>query len=243
MEISIIAAFGAGLLTFLAPCTLPLVPAYLAYISGASPEEENYRRRIVVNGAFFVLGFSLVFILFGYLLGALGVVFGDFRIWITRIGGILIILFGLTMLGVFDMPFLKAEHRPSIASKIPLGKAWSSFLIGAIFGVGWSPCLGPILGGILTLAATSGTAGQGAFLLLVFSAGLAVPFLLTAFAYSRAQDALQKLTGVSRYVNLIGGALLLIIGMVLLSGSLEIIAQLGERLLGERLYGLLLDRL
>jgi len=191
----IISAFVAGLLTFLAPCTLPLVPAYLGFISGVSTKDledpakaKIARRKIIQNGLFFVVGFSLVFILFGTLAGLIGQGLVPYRIWLTRIGGIFVILFGLFMLGAFKIPFLQSDKRIRIPSFLKVGKPTSSLVIGSAFAFGWTPCVGPILGSILLLASTSANALDGAFLLTVFSIGLAIPFLLVAIGFSHLKD-------------------------------------------------------
>lgn len=189
----IVSAFFAGLLTFLAPCTLPLVPAYLGFISGVSPKElqdpetaEAARRKVFFNGLFFIVGFSVVFIVFGTLAGLLGQALVPFRQILTVIGGLLVILFGLFMLGAFNFSFLQAGGGLALPKWMHAGSYTSSLMVGGAFAFGWTPCVGPILASILLLASTEGSALSGAVLLSVFSLGLAVPFLIISLAISRA---------------------------------------------------------
>jgi len=169
MEFSlIIPAFIAGVLTFLAPCTLPLVPGYLGFISGVSAQDlqdllksKSVRRKIFLNGLLLVVGFSFIFILLGSLFGLGGSALVQYRIWLSRIGGIFVILFGLFMVGVLRLPFLNVEKHMSGIKALKPGNPASSLIFGATFAFGWTPCVGPILGSILTLAAASATVGQG----------------------------------------------------------------------------------
>jgi cytochrome c-type biogenesis protein len=234
----IISSFFAGLLTFLAPCTLPLVPAYLGFISGVSEKDfqdplkaKTARRKIFLNGIFFILGFAVVFIIFGTLAGLIGQSLTPFRIWLTRIGGGLVILFGLFMLGVFRLPFLQAERRIKTPSFLTIGKPSSSFAIGGAFAFGWTPCVGPILGSILLLASTSTTAFQGALLLTVFSSGLAVPFILVALGYSHATKYIQKISRYIKWVSIVGGVFLIMLGLLLVTNNFSLLIQYGFELL------------
>lgn len=230
MEFSlIIPAFIAGILTFLAPCTLPLLPAYLGFISGVSLQDLGdplkarlARRKIFVNGFLFVIGFSFVFILLGSLFGLGGLVFVQYRIWLSRIGGIFILFFGLFMTGVLRPSFLNVEKHVSVLRAFKPGNPISSLIFGATFAFGWTPCVGPILGSILTLAATSATVGQGAFLLAIFSLGLAVPFLIIAASVSSASAYLAALGRYLNAVAVIGGVFLIFLGIVLLTNTLGV---------------------
>ncbi len=223
----IIPAFIAGILTFLAPCTLPLVPGYLGFISGVSANDlqdptkaKIARRKIFLNGVLYVIGFSLVFIILGSLFGLGGAAFFKYRIWLSRIGGVFVIFFGLFMMGVLKLPFLNFEkHVGSIKAMKP-GNPVSSLIFGAAFAFGWTPCVGPILGSILTLAAAGGTIGQGALLLSVFSLGLAVPFLLIALSIGSASVYLNKIGKYLNIVSTIGGAFLIFFGVLLLTNKL-----------------------
>ncbi len=228
----ILPAFIAGLFTFLAPCTLPLVPGYLGFISGVSldkikdPEQlKKMRGKIFINGLLYVLGFSAVFILMGSLFGLGGQALIQYRIWLTRIGGIFVIVFGLYMMHVFDFSFLKflsKEKHVNVFKWLKPGKASSSFLFGATFAFGWSPCVGPILGSILLLASSSATVGSGAFLLLVFSLGLGLPFLFIAAAIGSASKHLHKIQKHLKVISIIGGAFLLLLGVLMVTNKMGV---------------------
>lgn len=207
-----LAAFIAGLLMFLAPCTLPIVPGYLAFIGGE-------RKRVLANALAFVAGFSLLFVLLGASAGLFGLVIGSWRFFLARLGGLVIMLFGLVMLGVLRVPLLSAERHIALPSFIKVGNPSSSALIGALFALGWSPCIGPILGTILFAASASATAAQGALLLLIFSAGLGLPFILMALLLSRAERMVGRLSAFSRGLSLIGGAFLVVLGVLMLLGQ------------------------
>jgi len=244
----IISAFIAGLVTFIAPCTLPLVPAYLGFLAGVSQEDfadpqkaPAARRRMIFRGVSFVLGFSLIFIAFGALAGLLGQSIAPWRDILSRVGGILIILFGLVALGVFNISFFTRERHINIPKPIlehPLG----AFLAGGAFGIGWTPCVGPILGSILLLASTSSTAFTGAALLAVFSAGLAVPFLVVAFAFSRASKWISKAAH-ARWLGIVSGVFLIGLGLLLLTGQFALLISWGFEYFGFLEYDGILDLL
>ena len=253
IEISIgfiAASFFAGLLTFLAPCTLPLVPAYLGFISGVDQEElknpktaKAARRKIFLNGLAFIGGFSAVFIIFGVLAGIAGTALAPYRLWLARIGGILVILFGLFMLGFFKLPFLQTDKRIPIPKWLTLGKPSSSFFIGGAFSLGWTPCVGPILGSILLLAGTSGTALQGGIMLTVFSAGLALPFLAIAAGFSKATAYIEKISKYLKAVSIIGGVFLILLGLLLATDNFGLTIQYGYKLFDFINYDRLLEYL
>lgn len=225
-----ISAYIAGLLTFLAPCTLPLVPAYLSFISGVSlsdstdtAQREKLRKKIFINGLLYTLGFSIVFIFFGVLFGLGGAAFAKYRFLLQRIGGILVIFFGLYMLKIIRIPgidFLASEKHFPLAKVLKPGKPFNSFLFGAAFAFGWTPCVGPVLGSILTFAAASATVGKGALLLTVFSAGLATPFLLVAAGIGQANATIQKMGKYLNALSIAGGILLIILGFLLLTNNI-----------------------
>jgi cytochrome c-type biogenesis protein len=196
-------------LSISSPCVLPLLPIFLAHLAGASASgiEGVGRRRLLPNAVAYVLGFSLVFVALGVALGAAGslaatasVVAGN-RDWLTRIGGALLIVLGLHQIGVVRIPLLDRERRLS-ADHLPAGQVTSSFLVGVTFGAGWSPCVGPILGAILTMAAGQGSVDRAALLLATYSAGLAVPFLLAAVAIGSAPNLIR---GINRRLPLVTG--------------------------------------
>jgi cytochrome c-type biogenesis protein len=213
-------AFVAGVLMFLAPCTLPIVPGYLAFIAGE-------RRAVMRNAVAFVLGFSVVFILLGSAAGLFGLIIGSWRFALARLGGALFILFGLTMLGIFRIPLLSSERHLKLPAFIKVGTPSSSALIGALFALGWSPCIGPVLGTILFAASASATAASGALLLAVFSLGLGIPFLLAALLISRAQAAVGRLGGLSQVLSVIGGCFLIIIGVLMLFNETGLLVSWG----------------
>lgn len=217
MELTfILSAFVAGLLTFLAPCTLPLVPIYLGFVSGVDPNSltskeltKKARRKVLVNSIAFVLGFSLVFIIFGVLVGIVGQVLVPYRLWLSRLGGLFIIVFGLFMLGILKWPALSLTKKFSFQKYFHPGKPVSSFVVGASFALGWTPCVGPILGSILLIASTQATVVEGAFLLTIFSFGLALPFLGVAILFARALEYLKILTKYMWLFSLSGGIFLI----------------------------------
>lgn len=246
----IISAFVAGLIMFLAPCTLPILPAYLGFISGASLEDlkdpakaKGVKRKIFLNGVFFILGFSVIFILFGTLAGFLGSAFAEFRTLFSRIGGALVILFGFFMLGVFKLPVLQVDKRMKLPSFLKIGRPSSSFVIGSAFAFGWTPCVGPILASILLLASTSSTALQGAFLLAVFSLGLAIPFIVVAALISSATETIQKASKYLNVVSIVGGIFLILLGLLLITDNFGLTIQYGYQWFDFLHYDRLLDYL
>lgn len=245
----IIPAFIAGVLTFLAPCTLPLVPGYLGFISGTSlddlkdPEKSKKARwKIFLNGLFFMLGFSAVFIIMGTLIGFIGAtLLVPYRLWLGRIGGIFVIIFGLFMLNVLKIPFLMREKQLKAPAIFKRGKPTNSFILGSAFAFGWTPCVGPILGSILLLASTSATALQGALMLTIFSAGLAAPFLLIAIGIGSASRYIQNISKYLNVVSVIGGIFLIFLGALLVSGRIGLLISYGYRIFQFINYDRLLD--
>ena len=246
----IIPALVAGTLTFLAPCTLPLVPGYLGFVSGVSLDDirdpkksKRARVKIFLNGLFFVIGFSAIFIIFGTLAGFLGAALVPYRLWLARIGGLFVILFGLFMLNVLKIPILMREKRLKASALFERRKPVNSLILGSAFGVGWTPCIGPILGSVLFLASTSATALEGALLLAVFSAGLAVPFLLIAIGIGSAS---QHIARIGRYLNAIsfvGGVVLVFLGILLLTNNFALLVSWSFQLFRFINYDALLDYL
>lgn len=220
-----ISSFIAGVLTFLAPCTLPLVPAFLGVIAGvdqkelAKPESaKKLRWKIFHNALFYVLGFSLIFILFGVAFSFLGKVL-IIRELLQRIGGVLIIIFGLFLLGILKISFLSAEKQIRVPKLFQSSNKTNSFFIGSLFALGWSPCVGPLLGTVLLLASGTMTILQGTFLLIVFSLGLAIPFLLTALLIGKAFSAFGRWGNALNVINKIAGVFLVALGVLLLSNQ------------------------
>lgn len=223
-------AFLAGLASFLSPCVLALVPAYIGYLSGRSVTSEGVmienRWETFGHGLAFVAGFSLVFIALGAAASLIGAILYDLRVWLARIGGVVVVVFGLHTLGVINIPFLDYDTRRQMQARPGLGYG-SSVLMGVFFSAGWAPCVGPVLGAILTLALASGNLNQGVALLTAYSAGLAIPFLLAALGVGRAAELMRRHAGAMRVVSKITGVAMVIIGVLLLTGSLQRLAQYG----------------
>src|SRR5687768_13061714 len=229
-------AFVAGLLSFLSPCVLPLVPSYVGFITGMTlPEVTGRRRAVLTHALLFVAGFSLIFVLLGASATALGRALNYYQVWLQRVGGALIILFGLLCLGVFKVGMLTQERRLHLERK-PVGYLGSA-LVGMAFGAGWTPCIGPVLGGILGLAATSTDVSRGMQLLAVYSAGLALPFLLAAVAVESFLDWFQRFRPYLPWVMRFSGALLVVVGVLLLTGEFTRMAGWLQTLTPEFLRG------
>ncbi len=211
-------AFVAGLLSFLSPCVLPLVPSYVGFITGMTlPEVSGRRRAALIHALLFVGGFSLVFILLGASATALGRALNYYQIWLQRVGGVLIIIFGLFCLGVFRVGALNQERRLHLERK-PVGYLGSA-LVGMAFGAGWTPCIGPVLGGILGLAATSSDVSRGMQLLAAYSAGLALPFLDCRRGGRIVPGLVSAVSAVSSWVMRVSGILLIVVGVLLVTGE------------------------
>ena len=229
MDLSLIpAAFVAGVLMFLAPCTLPIVPGYLAFIAGVPDGKiEASRRRILWNALAIVVGVSVVFIALGASAGAIGAFIGPWKALISRAAGALIILFGLTMLGLLRLSAISSEFHIRMPKFLMLGRWQSSMLIGALFALGWSPCIGPILATILFLASSSATAASGALLLGIFSLGLGLPFLLTAALMHGGQNMFGAWGTTSKVLSYIGGCVLLVVGALMLTDHMGLLIEWG----------------
>ncbi len=217
-------AFTAGVLSFLSPCVLPLIPSYLSFITGMSLDEMGeHRRAAFTHALLFVSGFTLIFLMLGATATGVGRLLQFHQVWLERIGGILIIFFGLYLLGVFRLGALAQERRVHIQNK-PLGYL-GSVMVGVAFGAGWTPCIGPILGAILTYAGTQGSLAQGVALLLSYSLGLAVPFLVAALAVERFIKWFQRYRQYMPIVTKASGAILLFLGLLLISGYFSLLAS------------------
>lgn len=217
-SLSLFVAFTAGVLSFLSPCVLPLVPSYIGFLTGMTlPEMTGRRRAALVHALLFVAGFSLVFVLLGATATALGRALNYYQLWLQRIGGLLIIAFGLVCLGVIKVGFLSQERRVQVEQK-PLGYL-GSVLVGMAFAAGWTPCIGPVLGAILGLAATAQDLSRGMLLLAVYSAGLALPFLIAAAALETFLEWFQRFRPFLPWVMRVSGILLIFVGILLVSGE------------------------
>ena len=228
-ELSLAVAFTAGLLSFLSPCVLPLIPSYVGFLTGMSMDELQTasvggarRGTTLLHGLWFVAGFTLVFVLLGAAASALGGLLRDYQDWLGRAGGVLLIAFGLYLLGVLRPAFLLRERRIALARK-PLGY-FGSGVVGFTFGAAWTPCIGPILGGILTLAATQAGLGRGVALLLFYASGLAVPFLVTALALDRFLVWFQRFRPYIVWVDRVAGGMLILLGLLLLTDNFTLLA-------------------
>ena len=223
-------AFLAGLASFLSPCVFSLVPAYVGYLGGrAAGGETTASNRFVTftHGLAFVLGFSVIFVMLGVASAAFGRLLFDLRFILAKVGGIIVIIFGLHMTGIFRIPFLEYDTRVQQLPDRKLGYL-SSALMGVFFSAGWAPCVGPVLGAILTLSLNGGSVSTGVSLLSAYSAGLAIPFLVAALGVGWVSLTLRKYGKVMHYVEVVMGVVLIIVGIMLFSGTFALIAQRGQ---------------
>jgi len=220
----LIGAFLGGLISFLAPCVLPIIPGFLAYLAGTSTVETGSKRKeIFINSIFFVLGFSVVFALLGVLLNTLlESIAYDVQIWLSRIGGVMIIFFGLYLVGLIKIPFLEKEYKFGVKTKFKSRYA-TSFLFGLAFAAGWTPCVGPALGVILGLAATA--PGSAFILLLTYAFGLGIPFLIVGAFTGQAAKFISQYAVLLKYLNIVFGVILLALGILIFTQKLSLIAN------------------
>ena len=223
-NITIPAAFIGGLISFFSPCVVVLVPAFLSNLAGVSlseveKDESAYRRTVLLNTILFIIGFTAVFVALGAFFGAISSVLPISQTFLQRVGGILIIAFGLFTLGLLKVPFLERERRFNVANVHTSVKGVRSVLAGAAFGIAWTPCVSFILAGILTLAAVTGQSGQAAFLLLIYSAGLMLPFLVVGLFTREAASFLRNHTSFVRYTNYVAGLVLIILGILIFTDN------------------------
>jgi cytochrome c-type biogenesis protein len=232
LDIPIGLAFLAGLASFLSPCVFSLVPAYISYLGGRAAGGENRtldRLITFTHGLAFVLGFSVVFVTVGVTASAFGGLLYGMRTWVARIGGIVVILFGLHMTGIFRIPFLEYDLRIYYDGHSKYTRGYlTSFLMGVFFSAGWSPCVGPVLGSILTLAIGGGSIVLGVKLLSAYSAGLAIPFLIAALSIGWIFGILRRHGKVIRYVEVGMGVVLIIVGLMLLFNVFQLISTYGQ---------------
>ena len=225
VDVSIGLAFLAGIVSFLSPCVLPLVPSYLAFVTGMSLEDLEAgvnRKATFIHAMLFVLGFSAIFVVLGASASFLGQFFQLYEVWITRIGGVLIIVFGLHMAGALRLAPLMRERRVHLADK-PAGYL-GTLGVGVAFGAGWTPCLGPMLGAILTYGFARETMWAGVGLLSVYSLGLAVPFLLSALALDTFLQAFKRFRRWMPIVEKASGVLLVLLGLLLITGRFTVLS-------------------
>ena len=229
-DVTLLAAFAAGFLSFVSPCVLPLIPGYISFVSGVSVEEmradtapATSRLQLFLTSLAFVIGFSLVFVALGASATAIGkFLFARLPLF-SKIAGAVLIVFGLHTMGVFRLAFLETEKRVHSQRKPagPLG----AMLVGVAFAFGWTPCIGPILGGILAIAGSKNSVGEGVTLLAVYSLGLGIPFLLTSLAINQFFGAAKRIRKYYHAIELASGALLIVIGVLIISGELTIITR------------------
>ena len=230
-------AFTAGLVSFLSPCVVPLVPSYLTFVTGMSLDEltagegrADQRARTMLHATLFVLGFSIVFVSLGAVATALGAAIGRSLVWLERIGGVVIMIFGAQLLGVLRLHALLRERRVHVAQK-PVGLL-GSFVVGVAFGAGWTPCVGPVLATILLYAGTTGSVARGTLLLVAYALGLGLPFLIAAYGLGRFLSRSRVLTHWLRPLELLSGAALVFVGLALATGRFRmltgVLAGLGQ---------------
>jgi len=229
-NVTLIAAFAAGFLSFISPCVLPLIPGYVSFVSGVSLEDmrgdaavSSARRHVLITSLLFVLGFSLVFIALGATASVVGRFLFEKQPLLAKIAGVLLVIFGLHTMGVFRIPFLETEKRMQSDRK-PAG-ALGAILVGIAFAFGWSPCIGPILGGILALAASKDTVWEGVELLAVYSEGLGIPFLLTSMAINQFFAFSKRIRKHYHAIELVSGGLLVAIGVLIFTNQFTIIVR------------------
>jgi len=223
--IPIVIALFAGVVSFLSPCILPIIPGFLAYLAGSSSADggEPSRSAVFFNSFFFVLGFSIVFALLGVLLnGVLAHTAYAVQTWLSWIGGAIVIFFGLYLMGFFKIPFMESDHKlnPKINFK---SRYLTSLLFGFAFAAGWTPCVGPVLGGILGLAASA--PGEAFYLLLSYAIGLGIPFLLVGLFVAQSSDFINRYLAKLRFVNPVFGVILVALGILVFTQSLALVAN------------------
>ena len=227
-DVSLLAAFGAGFLSFISPCVLPLIPGYISYVSGMSLEDmrtadADARRRLITSTLLFILGFSLIFMAMGASASAIGAFLHDNLRLVQKIAGVILVILGLHLAGLFRIGFLNRDTRIQ-TSRRP-ASALGALVVGMAFGFGWTPCIGPILGGILAIAGSKNTVGEGVLLLAVYSAGLGIPFLLTSLAIDRFFTASAKVRRYYRAIEIFSGILLVLLGVLMITGRFTIIIR------------------
>ena len=222
MILNLIIAFGAGLISFLSPCVLPLIPGYISYISGESLGEiVEKKKKIILKTILFSLGFSLVFISFGATASFIGNLFLEYSNSLRIAAGIVIIIFSLQLIGILNLNFLNKEKR--IYTKNYSNNLFFPVVVGSAFGFGWTPCIGPVLGSILALAATESSIGKGILLLSFYSLGLAIPFVLSGYGISKFLEFSKNFKKNIRRISISGGIILLITGILIITNKLQII--------------------
>jgi len=223
-QIGLLAAFGAGIVSFLSPCVLPLIPGYLSFLGSAGARQVDEKGRsgqsLLLHAVLFVAGFTLVFVALGATASALGALLAPYRAVLSRVAGVVVFALGFLLLGVVRVPWLDRELRFDPARTRGLG-VWSAPLMGAAFGLGWTPCVGPILGSILALTAQGESVGWASALLLAYSLGLGVPFIAAALALTRIRPVLRLLNRHARAFSIFAGVVLMALGLAMAAGQME----------------------
>ncbi|MEE8638330.1 MAG: cytochrome c biogenesis protein CcdA [Candidatus Margulisiibacteriota bacterium] len=222
-NVNLAIAFFGGVLAFFSPCFLPLVPAYLIYITGLSFEEiQKVRGMTIVHSLLFILGFTIVFTSLGMAAGLAGQFFFQFADVIRIMGGLLIVFLGLYLMRIIKLPFLDLERKITISSK-PAGFA-GTLLVGMVFALGWTPCVGPILAGILLFASQTATLGEGALMLIAFSLGIGLPLFLFSLAVNYSLSFIKKIEKYLGAIHFVSGIFLIIVGLLLMTNYLQTIS-------------------
>ncbi len=232
-EVTLLAAFAAGFLSFISPCVLPLIPGYISFISGMTLEEMQgtsnavnasaSRQRVLIASLAFVMGFTVVFVIMGASATAIGKIVKEYAPIIAKIAGTLLVIFGLHMMGVFRIRLLESDKRIH-TNKKPAGPL-GAFLVGTAFAFAWTPCIGPILGGILTMAASRESVGEGMQLLAAYSLGLGIPFLLTSVAINQFFAAAARVRKYYHAIEIVSGLLLIVVGLLIFFDQFTLIAK------------------
>ncbi len=228
LALSVLIAFAAGVVSFLSPCVLPLIPGYLSFMTGLTAAElrdaQTSTSKVLVPSLMFVAGFTFIFVSLGATASVLGQFLSEYRVIIEKVGGLAVIGFGVLMLGIIKVPWLYGEARVDMERSRNFGRG-AALVMGMAFAAGWTPCVGPILASILALASSSESVGQGALLLLVYSLGLGVPFVLVAVLFGRLGVVMRWLNKHSLIINRVAGSLLIVVGVLIVTGRLGVLAS------------------
>src|SRR3972149_1751934 len=241
-KVSLLMAFRAGLLSFLSPCVLPVIPSYLSYITGLSFEDltgsqdrGRIRKITITNSLLFIAGFSFIFVMLGASSSFLGRFLYDYQETIRKIGGAMIVLFGLYIAGILRIGFLSRYKRLHLQNK-PAGLI-GSFFVGAAFAAGWTPCIGPVLGSILIYARTTDSVATGTGLLSVYALGLGIPFLITSIAINTALSYFKRINRYMRIISVVTGLLLVVVGILLFTGDFSLLTQYMIKIIPVPVFG------
>ncbi|RJR26272.1 cytochrome c biogenesis protein CcdA [candidate division WWE3 bacterium] len=244
-QVTLLVAFAGGILTFFASCLLPLVPTYIAYLAGTSLSEltdkdnaKKYRATIFYDSLAFVIGFLLIFVIFGLTASTLGHVFNSYRVIIQKIGGTALLVFGLLVLGFIKPLELLKERKLNLPFNLTKFKLANAFLFGITFGFAWTPCIGPILAAILFWASQSETILKGTFLLFAFGLGMGLPFILLGLLSEKLLPVIKKIRYLTKISQLLSGVLLILMGLALITGKAEFISMQLINLLNLRMLAL-----